>query len=187
MTEHLISQLKEISKDLAAVRGSPLNPVDTFQDRPADGISLLPAPPTTAPPSPPPSPPRAAPQIDNTFKHRMKELSSIEDQIDKLNEQLTKLRSRKAELRDYASGFMVQQGIDTIKVSGKESFSMVMSKAKQNPLTKSRITESLQNFLVQNDSMPEAKARDKAEFMLKWMNDSAEISVTHSLRRKIQK
>lgn len=186
MTDHLISQLKEISKDLAAVRGSPLNKPDPEAPQVpqavrdvdvVDGVSGL----------PPDVPPPAPPKIDSSFKVRMKELSSVEDQIDKLNEQLAKLRARKAELRDYASDVMVQQGIDTIKVSGRESFSMVVSKARQNPLTKSRITESLQNFMVQNDAMPETKARERAEFMLKWMNDSAEISVTHSLRRKVQK
>ena len=129
------------------------------------------------------------PQNDDhsEFKIDVKELSKIETLISEYTEIISKLKKKKTELRQKTLEHMVKHKIDTAKVTKKESFSVVTSKRKVNPTTKTRLPHKIRDFFIKEEKMDDHKAEQLAKKIVKWIHDNAEYNTMKSLRHSKKK
>lgn len=121
------------------------------------------------------------------FKVDVKELSNIEELINEYQGIISKLKTKKAELRQRTLNHMVHHKIDTAKVSTKESFSVVNTKKKINPTTKIRLPHKIRDFFIREEKMDDKKAEELSKRIVKWVHDNAEYQSAKVLRHKKNK
>tara|TARA_B110000211_G_C14019921_1_gene527169 strand:+ start:101 stop:772 length:672 start_codon:yes stop_codon:yes gene_type:complete len=121
------------------------------------------------------------------FKVDVKELTRIEETIAEYMEIVKKLKAKKEDLRQKTFNHMVKHKVDGVEVSKKESFNIVISKQKINPMTKARLPVKIRDFFVKEEKMETSLAERLANRILKWIDDNAEYTVTKSLRHKKNK
>ena len=129
------------------------------------------------------------PQKDthSEFKVDVKELSQIEKLISEYTEIISKLKKKKTMLRQKTLEHMVKHKIDTAKVTKKESFSVVTSKRKVNPTTKTRLPHKIRDFFIKEQKMNDNDAEELAKRIVKWIHEHAEYNTMKSLRHSKKK
>lgn len=129
------------------------------------------------------------PQKDthSEFKIDVKELSQIEKLISEYTEIISKLKKKKTMLRQKTLEHMVKHKIDTAKVTKKESFSVVTSKRKVNPTTKTRLPHKIRDFFIKEQKMNDNDAEELAKRIVKWIHEHAEYNTMKSLRHSKKK
>ena len=120
----------------------------------------------------------------NEFKVDVKELIKIEEMIEKYAEIIRKLKAKKEDLRVKTFKHMVHHKVDNVNVSTEESYNIVTTKKKINPMTKARLPSKIRDFFIKEEKMDESKAETLANRILTWINENAEYAVSKTLRHK---
>ena len=120
---------------------------------------------------------------ENHFRELVKSLLRIEDNLDELTTSAKQLRTMKKEYRENIMQYMEDHHLESLNLPDGGCFTLKIVKSKINPLTKTRLPDNLVRYFQEKENMKLSLANSKAIDVLNFIDSSAEMKETKSLRK----